>query len=329
MFRKSILCFLILVIGLTGCQSDKHSSEKQKTPSDLQSDPVIQSTTLETTQEDLLADLIDDDLPIEPVDYSQFDSVDSLIEQIIQDFGYNQTNLGIVYHNLVTEEDYTLNENMPIFGASTNKVGTCLIIADLINQGNLTWDTYVPAYSSLYEEGDGDITNSPLKDWYTVEDLVYNMLVYSDNTAWNILAVYYINHYGSHQEGLIRISGIQDIPQDLYQSNFACPSMLDGYLQKIVQNPTAYHKLSDYMLMSEPGLRFKQYVPEGMASKYGQYDDAYHDIGIYYEEGVPLYTLVLMSKNYSVFDEFMATLNYHLKIWTKYQQIKDADHSLE
>lgn len=319
--KKYPLILTILIFALTSCQAPSQSTQERESLSDQ----TQEEADLETTQEDLWLSLIDEGVPLEPLDYSQFHGVDQVIEQIINDFGYDDENIGIIYRNLLTDESYFLNEEMPMFGASTNKVGTCLLIVDLIIQGYLTWDTYLPAYQSLYEEGDGNITNSPMKDWYTVEDLVYNMLVFSDNTAWNILAVYYINHYGNHQEGLIRVSGIQDVSNPLYQANYACPAMLDGYLQKIIHSPQSYQKLIDYMHLSEPGLRFKQYIPQGMASKYGQYEDAYHDMGIYYEEGTPLYSLVLMSKNYSVSDEFMATLNYRLKAWTKYQQMIEAD----
>ena len=57
-----------------------------------------------------------------------------------------------------------------------------------------------------------------------------------------------------------------------------------------------------------------------MATKYGQYNNVYHDTGIYYENGQPVYTLVLMTIDVGMVDTFMGELNLRINEWYHYQE---------
>ena len=52
------------------------------------------------------------------------------------------------------------------------------------------------------------MTNSEKKAAYTVEELVYEMLTHSDNTATNTLAFYYIDNVGDYWYDVTQMSGL-------------------------------------------------------------------------------------------------------------------------
>lgn len=252
-------------------------------------------------------------------DYSQYQNVEEVIEALITEYQFPESNLGIAYQNYKTKESYFLNADTALHAASTNKVGTAVLFVDQIEAGQLDWNSQLPASEDLIEAGGGNITNNPLQASYSLEDLISNLLIYSDNTAWNILIQYYSNHFGDYQADLIRQSGIQVQPPALSsQMNFATPNMLLGYLHQIAKDDR-YQKLVGFMSQAQEGQRFKLYVPEGMATKYGQYGYGYHDMGIYFEDGQPIYSLVLMSYDLGMIDSFMGELNLCINQWYHYQ----------
>lgn len=259
-----------------------------------------------------------DSADVSGIDYSQYESVDQVIEDLIVEYGFDRSQLGIVFSNLITGETYQLNPDQASHAASTNKVGTSVMYVDLINQGLLEWDTMLPFYESYVEEGGGEITNNPFQSSYSVEDLLYNSLVFSDNTAWNMLINYYYENFGNFQVDLVKLGEIDEIPEALYNINYATPWMLNQILIKVATEPQ-YQPLVQYMTQAQPGQRFRLYVDEGMATKYGMYDTGYHDTGIYFDSnGQPIYTLVLMSQDLGMIDLFMGDLNLRVYEWTSY-----------
>ncbi|MGF3067137.1 hypothetical protein ACQV2X_04585 [Facklamia sp. P12945] len=55
-----------------------------------------------------------------------------------------------------------------------------------------------------------------------------------------------------------------------------------------------------------------------MAAKYGQLDYAYHGTAIYFENGHPIYALVLMKREIGTVDQFMGKLNLIINEWSLY-----------
>ncbi|MCR8969441.1 serine hydrolase [Facklamia sp. 7083-14-GEN3] len=300
-------------------KKDKSSMENaEESDEDKTTSASDDETTTETTQED------EDEQQSAnlsfSLNYDQYTSIQEVIKDLIDEYGFDSSKLGIAYQNFVNEESYYLNENEARHAASTNKVGTSVLYLDLIEAGVLNWDSQLPATENDIEEGDGRITNSPLRSSYSLEELISNLLVYSDNTAWNILIDYYYKNYGDYRNDLIELSGVNNKPKDLTQKmNYATPNMLIGYLNKIAVDDS-YKPIINYMLIAQEGQRFKLYVDDGMATKYGQYGNGYHDTGIYFEDGKPVYSLVLMTNDLGTIDNFMGDLNLRVNEWYHYQQ---------
>lgn len=303
-----------------------HLSESDETESELLSNSASES------ESDELSEFMNDESDLKSnselkskdsntasdIDYSKYESLDQVIQDLIVEYGFDSNQLGIAYTNLISGESYQLNADKVAHAASTNKVGTSVMYVDFINQGLLDWDTLLPFSEAYVEEGGGEITNNPFQTSYTMEDLLYNCLVFSDNTAWNMLINYYYANFGDFQSDLINLSGIDEVSAELYNLNYASPRMLNEILIKVATE-SQYDPIVDYMSLAQPGQRFRLYVDEGMATKYGMYDTGYHDTGIFFDlNGTPIYTLVLMSYDLGMIDYFMGDLNLRVNEWTYY-----------
>lgn len=266
-------------------------------------------------------DAVQDETPnLSGIDYSQYQNISEVIRSLIKEYDLPEKNLGIVYENRITNERFYLNENKAAYAASTNKVGLATLYIDQIYKGTIDWQTKLPASPKSFQAGDGLISNSPLKSSYDLEDLMFNLIVYSDNTAWRIMLDYYNDHYGDVKKSLLKASKIDPLSKPLIDNyNYATPNLLNTFLNKIADS-SRYDKLKDFMLEAQPHLRFKLYHDEGMATKYGQYNNVYHDTGIYYENGQPVYTLVLMTIDVGMVDTFMGELNLRINEWYHYQE---------
>lgn len=252
------------------------------------------------------------------LDYSQFASLEELVWNEIEAYGYDSDYLSISIYDFDTGEEFNLNADLPSHGASTNKVGTAVLYADLINAGYLNWDSHLAFNQAWYEEGGGEITNGSFQESYSIYDLVYQALYYSDNTAWNTLINSYYSMYGDFQSSLIALSGLSFDNGEIYNLNYATSRMLNEILIRVATNPE-YQPIVDIMLEAQSGIYLKMYVDEGMAAKYGQYEDGNHDTGIYFEDGEPAYTIAIMSRQLGYIDYFLGDLNLHVKEFHEYQ----------
>lgn len=320
-----------LAVLLLGCQPDETSNQaelsqesvtqtdNQTTPSQLENISPVATIELEAATEAVEEETVEETFQGD-LDYTAFDNIEQLIWHDIESYGLDSDLLSISFYDFMTEEEYHLNADLPIHGASTNKVGTAVLYTDLINQGELSWESYLPFSESWIEEGAGDITASPNQASYEVYDLVYQSLFYSDNTAWNTLINNYYSMFGDFQANLIELSGLEGTDYELYNLNFATSRMLNEILIRVASDES-YQPIVDIMLEAQEGIFLKMYVTEGMAAKYGQYDEGFHDTGIYYVQDEPAYTIAVMSHDLGPIDYFLGDLNLHLKEYHDYQQL--------
>lgn len=258
--------------------------------------------------------------------FAQESTVQTLVYQTLDEFGLDPDMISIAYTDLVTGDEFFLNEHISMHAASTTKVATAVLYVDLIDSGELAWESELPYYDAFYEEGDGDITNGPKQDFYPIKDLVYQMLYYSDNTAWNILLAYYYENYGDFQQSLLELGHSQLFDDNLFIVNYADAELLNNILLHVATDKK-YLPITQIMLKAQEGMLLKAHLKQGMATKYGQYEDIYHDTGIYFnDKNQPQYTIVVMTHDIylsesGIADEFMGTLNERLKIYHD-QQLK-------
>lgn len=328
-----IIIFLGLSLFLVGCQDQ--ATENHLVEGDFVSNetPISEESESAVISVDNLSPVVVNESPVTEdgseidsnafegdLNYADFASIEEIVWNEINSYGYDSDYLSISFYDFKTGEEFHLNEDIPSHGASTNKVGTAVLYANLISQGYLTWDSHLPFTQAWYEEGGGEITNGDFQDSYAIYDLVYQSLFYSDNTAWNTLINNYYSMYGDFQADLIALSELSFDNGEIYNLNYATSRMLNEILIRVATHPE-YQPIVDIMLEAQSGIYLKMYVDEGMAAKYGQYEDGNHDTGIYYEDGEPAYTIAVMSRHLGYIDYFLGDLNLHVKEFRDYKAL--------
>ena len=201
--RKNFLSFIILatvgvvllVIALFSLGSIEEIDEEV----------VVYSETLEVTEKEALQDVL---------------------LAVMEEYDVTPDQVAISYYNFQQKETYALNEDWVMNAASTTKVATAMLFSDLIWQGVLDWDSELSYSDSYYEEGEGAVTNSEKKAAYTIEELVYEMLTYSDNTATNMLALYYMDNIGDYWYDVTQMSGLDVTDPEVMEGNFATADIM-------------------------------------------------------------------------------------------------------
>lgn len=251
---------------------------------------------------------------IELIDTSQYASIDELIEATMAEFGVDESQVSLQYTNFKTDESYTINESTFQTAASTIKLPLAVMYVDAIEEGYVDWDTEVTYTYADYEEGDGTITAAVASGTgqaaYTIEDLIANALMYSDNTATNMLIRYYNELYGSETYKTSIASSVDvAIDEAFYSDNVASAELLSAYYD-LLATDDAYQPIVDYLLDASPDRLFTTYVNSSlMANKYGNYGTALNDGGIYYENDEAQYSLVALTDGLTDGTGFLENLN--------------------
>lgn len=248
------------------------------------------------------------------IDPISFDSMADVIEDTMVEFGVDESQISLEFINYQTDESYTVNENNFQTAASTIKLPLSVIYVDAIDEGTIDWDTEVTYTYADYEEGDGTITAAVASGTgqaaYTIEDLIANALMYSDNTATNMLIRYYNELYGSETYKTSIASSVDvAIDEAFYSDNVASAELLSAYYD-LLATDGAYQPLVDYLLDASPDRLFTTYVNSSlMANKYGNYGTALNDGGIYYENDKAQYSLVALTDGITDGTGFLENLN--------------------
>lgn len=251
---------------------------------------------------------------IELIDTSQYASIDELIKATMAEFGVDESQVSLQYTNFKTDESYTINESTFQTAASTIKLPLAVMYVDAIEEGYVDWDTEVTYTYADYEEGDGTITaavgSGTGQAAYTIEELMADSLMHSDNTATNMLIRYYNEVYGS---GAFKtnVANSVDVTIDdaFYDDNIISAELLFAYYNLLATDDT-YQPIVDYLLNNSPDRLFTTYVNSSlMANKYGNYGTALNDGGIYYENDEAQYSLVALTDGLTEGTGFLENLN--------------------
>lgn len=260
---------------------------------EIDEEVVVYSETLEVTGKEALQDVL---------------------LAVMNEYDVTPDQVAISYYNFQQKEVYVLNEDWVMNAASTTKVATAMLFSDLIWQGVLDWDSELPYSDSYYEEGEGAVTNSEKKAAYTIEELVYEMLTYSDNTATNVLALYYMDNIGDYWYDVTQMSGLDVTDPEVTAGNYTTADIMAHTLIQAVENEQ-YATIIGIMRDAQADFRLKQFVSNDMAAKYGSFGPYQHDIGIYFEGETPVYVIAVLTKNVANVDEFIGKLNLRLLEW--------------
>lgn len=250
---------------------------------------------------------------IQPLDASQYDDMAAVIEATMADFGVDESQISLAYEDLQTGETYTVNPDQYLTAASTIKVPLSVLFVDAIEAGDMSWDTEIQYSYGSYEEGDGTITagaaNGTGQAAYTVEELIGEALMHSDNTATNMLISYYNNYYGTGAFRTNLFSIVDVVDEAAYSDNIASANALSTYYD-LIASEDQYQPIIEFLQQTSPDRLFTTYVnTELMANKYGNYGTTLNDSGIYYEDDQPQYSLVVLTDGLAEGEAFIENLS--------------------
>ncbi len=204
--------------------------------------------------------------------------------------------LSIYYENINSGSNISINKDLRLFPASLSKLVQAIIIVDKVEEGTLAFDQELRALPEDLSAGSGTLYETIGDKPMTVEYLLKELIVNSDNTAQNIF-----KHYLSFSdyEKFQNTTGLQD----LYNENgFISAKEYTRILRVLYTSnflePVNSEKILKYMSQST----FKDYLSQGIPSgvtfahKYGENKeyDIFADSGIVYVPGKPYMISVII-----------------------------------
>lgn len=237
-----------------------------------------------------------------------------LMNELMETYNLNEDNFAISYENLVTNETYEFNADTLMVGASTVKVPINMMYYDFafdVNETSLLYE------EQDYEEGGGSTSiNYAVNDYVPLSYLMEQSIVYSDNTAINIMLdgigvstfkEYYANFTKAYYDA------------SFYNENLTSAELLHAVSVQLYENSEVYEELLNDMLVAMPNQYMKMLLEDvDIAHKYGIYDEYEHDFGIVYANQP--FSLSILTRDVEDAQDIIAIITYALYEYQMNQQ---------
>ena len=198
------------------------------------------------------------------------DTLAARFDALRAEYHLDETNFAVSYYNTVTGEEYNWNETAMFTAASTFKLPLNLYYYELQNEGKISGDT-------VLTEGGA-----------TLDRCHYLSLVESNNEL-SIAMLYRIGDFRTYKETMRRYFTMTDdeIDPKYYQDNYYCTRMMMDALKYLYAHADEFPEMLDYMEQSLP--RDAYFLHDladevTIAHKYGSFEGAENDTGIFYTE---------------------------------------------
>ena len=198
------------------------------------------------------------------------DTLAARFDALRAEYHLDETNFAVSYYNTVTGEEYNWNETAMLTAASTFKLPLNLYYYELQNEGKISGDT-------VLTEGGA-----------TLDRCHYLSLVESNNEL-SIAMLYRIGDFRTYKETMRRYFTMTDdeIDPKYYQDNYYCTRMMMDALKYLYAHADEFPEMLDYMEQSLP--RDAYFLHDladevTIAHKYGSFEGAENDTGIFYTE---------------------------------------------
>lgn len=198
---------------------------------------------------------------------TQEESIQTVVEQLQQTYGLDESNFSLCYYNTVTGERYSFNSDAWMIAASTYKL---------------------PLNMYYYEqEASGQIDSEATIAGHTLTDIHYQSIVFSDNVLSEAL-LHNLGSFRTYKQlmfdcyGHLEADQIDDIT---WTKNYYTTGFMMDTLEYLYRHADLFAELLDYLKQAAPESYFKKYVSEyEIAHKYGSYDTAENDVGIIFTQ---------------------------------------------
>ncbi|MDD4295496.1 MAG: class A beta-lactamase-related serine hydrolase [Ruminiclostridium sp.] len=235
------------------------------------------------------------ELQSSPASCAEESGLNELKLMLVGYIGQQQGKYGLYYINLVTGEEFGINERDEYIAASTTKLPMNMLLYSEIEAGRIDPNGILTYSEEDFEPGTGVIQESDFGTLYTVREAAKLSIIHSDNCAMNmiirILGIDNIRHY------------MQEIGGTIYygDSHRSCPYDLAVYAAELYrfyeESPDIAEILIDDLQKTAWNDRINKYLPKEIkvAHKIGNYPKVYNDVGIVFTPKP--YVIAVMSEN--------------------------------
>ena len=192
-----------------------------------------------------------------------------LFDRFRADRGLTESNFAVSYYDTVTGESYDWNETHMMVAASTFKLPLNLYYYEKENAGELEPD-------ALITQGGATL------------DICHYLSIVESNNEISHALLYRIGTFPEYKEAMRKFFTMTDdeIDPKYYRNNYYCTRMMMDTLKYLYERQDEFPELIDYMKQSNPqNGYFRAKVTEmDVAHKYGSFEGAENDVGIFYAE---------------------------------------------
>ena len=246
----------------------------------------------------------------------------TLEKKIISKFNNETGNFALAFKNLDDGKEILINENEIFHAANTMKTPVMIEFYKQLHQGKLSLEDTLQIKNEFKSIVDGTIyklsefddsdknTYNKLGQYYSINNLIYEMITISSNFATNILIEYIgannvtksMKEIGALNINVLR--GVEDIKAfELGLNNTTSAKDLLIIYEKLAKGKIINNKSSAIMIEILKDQKYDDIIPKYLpknieiANKTGMITGVHHDSGIVFLKDGKKYVIVLLSKN--------------------------------
>ena len=245
-----------------------------------------------------------------------------LEKKIISKFNDETGNFALAFKNLDDGKEILINENEIFHAASTIKTPVMIEFYKQLHQGTLSLEDTLQIKNEFKSIVDGTMyklsefddsdknTYNKLGQYYSINNLIYEMITISSNFATNILIEYIgannvtksMKEIGALNINVLR--GVEDIKAfELGLNNTTSAKDLLIIYEKLAKGKIINNESSAIMIEILKDQKYDDIIPKYLpknieiANKTGMITGVHHDSGIVFLKDGKKYVIVLLSKN--------------------------------
>ena len=247
-----------------------------------------------------------------------------LEKKIISKFNDETGNFALAFKNLDDGKEILINENEIFHAASTMKTPVMIEFYKQLHQGKLSLEDTLQIKNEFKSIVDGTMyklsefddsdknTYNKLGQYYSINNLIYEMITISSNFATNILIDYIgannvtksMKEIGALNIDILR--GVEDIKAfELGLNNTTSAKDLLIIYEKLAKGKIINNESSAIMIDILKDQKYDDIIPKYLpkdieiANKTGMITGVHHDSGIVFLKGGKKYVIIILSKNMS------------------------------
>ena len=247
-----------------------------------------------------------------------------LEKKIISKFNDETGNFALAFKNLDDGKEILINENEIFHAASTMKTPVMIEFYKQLHQGKLSLEDTLQIKNEFKSIVDGTMyklsefddsdknTYNKLGQYYSINNLIYEMITISSNFATNILIDYIgannvtksMKEIGALNIDILR--GVEDIKAfELGLNNTTSAKDLLIIYEKLAKGKIINNKSSAIMIDILKDQKYDDIIPKYLpknievANKTGMITGVHHDSGIVFLKDGKKYVIIILSKNMS------------------------------